>query len=321
MAPRTPVHKFDPLEQYRTEIQDRTSAGETCEQIAAAMRAKGIDITNKTISRRRLEWGLRKRVFSKLAGRVQKPRPKRANTQTAKGVARKAEIEARTQHGETAEQIAEALIAQGYELKNGSSTILRLQTFWGLIPHDPNRTRGKKNKSKDGTPKKAAGPPKVTKKEKSEMEREANRQQQTQTLHYPTNCSFGPKKRANAGLSTEDGGGEEFEDDSNEDDYMAAPDNDDYAPTTGPMEQQTVSVATEIMSVEFLVDLANSTLAAATNLKDMLHAYQSQTPAASSRSVFPPTLDDLTTARRKVREAAAVMHDLAAEPTTSGAES
>lgn len=57
MAPRNssrvpPAHAFDPAEQYRAEIEERTELGETCEQIAQALRAQGVSITNKTVSRR-----------------------------------------------------------------------------------------------------------------------------------------------------------------------------------------------------------------------------------------------------------------------------
>ena len=63
--------------------------------------------------------------------------------------------------------------------------------------------------------------------------------------------------------------------------------------------QDGVSVAAEIMSVDFLVDLANSTLVAANNLKDMLLAYQAGMPVANPMAMAPPTLEDLTTAREK----------------------
>ena len=304
----TKAHKFDPAEQYRTEILERTEQGETCEQIAAALRAKGVDITNKTISRRRVEWGVRKRPFSKLLGtRTQKPRPKKPFTKNAGSSKRKAEIKARTHHGETPEQIAEALIAQGYELKKGAGTVLRLQTFWGLIPHDEARARGRR---KGGSAEGSAGA-KAEKVSKREMEREANKLQQTQTLHYPTDCSFGPKKRVN-GAAVDDNESVNMEMDFESQPLpILAP----AGPLPVQQSQPSMSVAAEIMSVEFLVDLANSTLSAATNLKDMLLAYQEQRPASNSLSASPPTLEDLTTARRKVREAAAVMHDLAVEPS------
>ena len=153
------------------------------------------------------------------------------------------------------------------------------------------------------------------------MEREANKQQQTQTMHYPTNCSFGPQKRANGTDVDQD-------DDSGLDPDLESaplPFMDDYsAPAASQQQQhQTASkdVSAEIMSVDFLVDLANSTLGAANNLKDMLLAYQAQMPIPNSSSSRPPTLEDLATARKKVREAAAVMHDLAADPGTSSAPS
>lgn len=360
MAPRNstggpkqpPQHKFDPANHHRSEIEARTAAGETCEQIASALRAQGVDITNKTISRRRVEWGLRKRPFSKLLGKKAKvARPKKASgTKTADTSARKAEIEARTARGESAEEIAAALEAGGVVLKKGASTILRLQTQWGLIEPDPDRARGRKRKPEvdaDGNE-----VPKVRKKDLPrilrEQEREANKVQQGQagTLHYPSNCNFGPKKRGrgvgalgdgegvngvdeDGGVMLNDGGDDGFGGFENGNAQHQQPQQHPpldphlmnqlqpqhpYPIQTHNQTQQTVSVAAEIMSVEFLVDLATSTLGAANNLKDMLLAYQARTPVVGGTTGLPPSLEDLTTARRKVREAAAVMHDLAVEP-------
>ena len=310
---RVPAHKFDPAENYRVEIEECTAGGETCEQIAAALRLKGVTITNKTISRRRVEWGLRKKPPNKsLGSKVTKPRPKKSSTRTAKSGARKAEIELGTQRGESAEQIANALIAQGCELKKGASTITRLQTQWGLIPYDENRARGRR--STNGTSPRVKKP-KVPKVSRRELEREANQQQQTQTMHYPTNCSFGPKKRVNGNVLDADG--DPSLDPDSDSELLPNPTSLDTVP--GRYEprqaQSAVDVAAEIMSVDFLVDLANSTLGAAQNLKDMLLAYQARRPVDSLASA-PPTIEDLSTARRKVREAAAVMHDLAADPGT-----
>lgn len=315
--PRNNPNKFDPAQQFRSEIEERTAQGETCEQIASALRAQGIDITNKTISRRRVEWGLRKRPYSKLLGmKATKTRPKSRHTKNAKTSARKAEIEARTQRGETAEQIVAALEAQGHEFKNGESTILRLQTTWGLIPHDENRARGRRKERKKARTSKDPASPKLSKRE---QEREANKQQRTGTQHYPTNCSFGPKKRVN-GVTV--GNAQDVDMDSPQQHQRLLPTFDDYSTSAPNVNQPThtsVSVAAEIMSVEFLVDLATSTLGAATNLKDMLLAYQAGHPGPNSLSGLPPTLEELSTARRKVREAAAVMHDLAVDPVTEAA--
>ena len=328
MTPRQPpAHKFDHSQEYRTEIEARTNAGETCEQIAAALRAQGVDITNKTISRRRVEWGLRKRPYSKLLGKkanVQRSK-KPEGTKTSGISARKAEIEARTLAGESAEQIAQVLEAQGWQLKKGASTVLRLQSQWKLIEPSEDRARGRKRKSEGGEKGEDVVKPKV----RREMEREANREQlmQAKTLHYPTNCSFGPKKRVVPGGGAVEtngdtngsqgddgdayGGGETFVDDTEMD---GMPHMNPFAQNPQVAEPASVSVAAEIMSVEFLVDLANSTLVAAHGLRDSLQAYQARVPVAGSLTGFPPTLEDLATARRKVREAAAVMHDLAADP-------
>ncbi|KAK3057992.1 hypothetical protein LTR09_001069 [Extremus antarcticus] len=324
MAPRKaskPIkpnaHKFDPAEQHRPEIEERTANGETCEQIAAALRAQGTDITNKTISRRRVEWGLRKRPPHKYAGmKHPKARQKNGARSAHQQNARKADIAARTARGETAEQIAEAMTADGMQLLRGPSTILRLQTFWGLIPPDEDRARGRSAaKRRDDRQKEVREVAKVSQREK---EKQANRAQRSGNLHYPADCSFGPKKRAN-GTFAEDGDDEDDDEGMNADvGLMGTVDEVFGTPYPNGVPQPTqdgVSVAAEIMSVDFLVDLANSTLGAANHLKEMLLAYQSGVPMATSPTASPPTLDDLTTARRKVREAAAVMHDLAAEPT------
>lgn len=154
--------------------------------------------------------------------------------------------------------------------------------------------------------------PKEPKVSKREMEREANKQQQTQTMHYPTNCNFGPQKRANGSL--EDDNEDQTLDPNLDSEYL--PMMDDYS-APAPSQQQQADVSAELMSVEILVDLANSTLGAADNLKDMLLAYQAQRPVPSTIPARPPTLEDLATARRKVREAASVMLDLAADPVAS----
>lgn len=320
-----PTHKFDHGQEYRVEIEARTNAGETCEQIAAALRAQGVNITNKTISRRRVEWGLRKRPHSKLLGKraTGKRVKKVAGTKESEIVARKREIQARTLAGQSADEIARELEAQGWQLKKGASTVLRLQTQWKLIEPDEDRRRGKKTKKSELAEKEEAIKPKVRK----EIEREANREQlmQAKTLHYPTNCSFGPKKRVLAGGGTveqndengvmEDGDGWEDGDTfMGADDMNAGSLPNPFQTQPHQMEQPTVSVAAAVMSVEFLVDLANSTLQAAQGLRDSLQAYQARVPVAGSLTGYPPSLEDLSTARRKVRESAAVMHDLAAEP-------
>ena len=73
-------------------------------------------------------------------------------------------------------------------------------------------------------------------------------------------------------------------------------------------------ISAEVMSVDILIDLAISTLSAARNLKDMLLTYQGQSISPSPRPAVPTTLNDLANARKKVREAAGLMLDLAADP-------
>jgi hypothetical protein len=49
-------------EDFRAEVEERTRTGESCEQIADALVAKGAQVTAKSISRWRILWGFRKRV-------------------------------------------------------------------------------------------------------------------------------------------------------------------------------------------------------------------------------------------------------------------
>lgn len=49
-------------DEFRLEVEERTRNGESCEQISAALNARGVQVTDKTISRWRITWGLRKRV-------------------------------------------------------------------------------------------------------------------------------------------------------------------------------------------------------------------------------------------------------------------
>jgi hypothetical protein len=61
--------KRDDIEPFRPEIEQRTAAGENCEQIAAALKAQGCDVSSKTVSRYRVSWGIRQRAEPKTKGR------------------------------------------------------------------------------------------------------------------------------------------------------------------------------------------------------------------------------------------------------------
>ena len=297
-----------PVELYRYEIEQRTVLGESCEQIAAALQAKGVNTSATTISRRRQQWGLRQKSSKNSTGaNITKPRSKAPMSKAAAASARRAEIEHRTRNGQTAEQVAEALQAQGFELERGASTIMRLQTVWGLVQRDPEHAKARR-KSKAAERVKEAKPPKISRRD---QEREANREQQNSTMHYPTNCSFGPKKRKHA---------DHFDDLM---DMATEVVDSSYVPTATTMspppsqegDAETLQdVSAEVMSVDILIDLATSTLSAARNLKDMLLTYQCQDFSSNSFARVPTTLNDLANARKKVREAAGLMLDLAADP-------
>jgi hypothetical protein len=82
-------------------------------------------------------------------------------------------------------------------------------------------------------------------------------------------------------------------------------------PLSNDRSENVFSDAAELMSAEFLVDLATSTLIAAKHVREMYAARQIRAPMPGSTSNEPPTDQDIATAKQKVREAAGVMFDLA----------
>ncbi|KAK3117653.1 hypothetical protein LTR53_000781 [Teratosphaeriaceae sp. CCFEE 6253] len=75
--------------------------------------------------------------------------------------------------------------------------------------------------------------------------------------------------------------------------------------------QPAIPGSADIMSAEILVDLATSSLQAANTLKNLMLAVQMQRPAKGSLGALPPSMEDVAAARRKVREAAVLVMDLA----------
>lgn len=57
--PKNTKHDIEP---WREEIEQRTRDGESLEQIAAGLSAKGFETSSKTIGRYRIQWGLRQRA-------------------------------------------------------------------------------------------------------------------------------------------------------------------------------------------------------------------------------------------------------------------
>ncbi|KXT11895.1 hypothetical protein AC579_10487 [Pseudocercospora musae] len=307
MAPNTKKN----LDQHRPEIEQLTAAGESCENIAALLRAKGIDVSSKTVSRYRVNWGLRQRAEPATKGRTYPDRKRPSGLPSTGGPsksraqdARKAEITLRTQRGETADQIAAAFEAQGYHLNKGASTIWRLQTLWGLVPYDNARARGKNSKAQ--LAKQAAAADGVPKRRQRRTKGNVAPSNPSTTLHYPSECAFGPQKRRIAPRPNDTA-----EDLHSEPDLSAVNMMDTLEMDVG------VNLAAEIMSAEMLVDLATSTLTAANMVKDLYLAQQQQRPLPGHSGV--PTVEDIAAAKKKVREAAAVMHDLAIPNIVEGA--
>lgn len=310
------------MEEHRAEIETRTANGEGCEQIAAALRASGFQTSAKTISRYRVSWGLRKRAAGTL-GRKYPDRKRKSTlpgepTKAAKAKAqleRKADITERTKQGQTAEEIAAALEAQGVVFKGGASSVWRLQTYWGLVPYDADRARGKGmyNKKRPVPQEKRRGP--RSKAPRQQQEVLAGPSTAGEVMHYPTNCAHGPQKRiAPNRTASQVHDAVTAEDDhppransAGTDSFMTM----NMDPGQENSSDHIVANAAELMQAELLIDLATSTLAAAHRVKELYQAQQMQRPAADSSSGLPPTPDEIATAKLKVRQSAAVMHDMA----------
>lgn len=126
-------------------------------------------------------------------------------------------------------------------------------------------------------------------------------------LHYPTNLQNGPSKRGGPGQTPHgDDMDASYNMDSNHGPYPAL---DNRMQLSNPSDVPSVNVAAELMGTELLIDLANSTLAAAHRVKELYLAQQGLRPGPGMSSL--PTDEDIATAKRKVRESAAVMHDMA----------
>ncbi|KAK4574324.1 hypothetical protein LTR86_002085 [Recurvomyces mirabilis] len=311
-------------QQYRAEITARTNAGESCKQIADALNEAGFNISAKTVSRWRIDWGLRRRSENTMKGTVRPalrvPRPERVAHHTRPSKTTKVdkhELEQLTQEGKTATQIAALLEAKGVELRAGEKTVYRLQTFWNLIPADQARTKKRASKKASGE---AKGKAKATEPDVPAQDSDGR------VLHYPANCSFGPQKRArtekgpsNVGLGAaadddHDMSDSDIDPDLEDETMLEADDDGHQAVSEGGQfasQSEPIVGANDVMSAELLVDLATSSLIAANRLKDLILAAQMRRSVPGSGSKALPTLEDIAVARRKVREAASVVMDLA----------
>jgi DNA-binding CsgD family transcriptional regulator len=331
-----------PAETHRGEIEERTRAGESCEQIAEALRVNyGVEITYKTISRKRCEWGLRSRA-KRPPNKNPSIRKAKVNTPDSKAVSKakrqaslREEITARTERGQPAQQIADELTAEGYALNKGVSTVLRLQTFWSLIPYDQERaTKGTKEFREKR--KEDAKARRIELKKQRAAEEIAQKTadgrlngQASATIHYPSNCTFGPSRRVDDDVDEDNPYGD-VQDESmaidtthnDEDDYNPLPPmDDDYTHCDAKYDSHhqahhqahhpSQDYSRDIMSANLMVDLAVSMLSAAKDVKDVLLAAQFQRPASHSTTGEPPSVQEVTLARRKLKEATRCAWDLA----------
>lgn len=338
------------LGEQRPEIEARTLNGESCDIIAEALRTiHGIQVSAKTISRKRVEWGLRKRSKRQETAETLARRAARYNNKPSpfsfkrkRQAQNKEEITMRTQRGEAVEQIADALTAQGVQLNKGVQTVMRLQTFWGLVPPDINKMKGKKTPQQLEDRKAARKADKIARKAaaKEAKERAVPANQPDEIIHYPGNCTAGPGQLSSRSLpygltATGDGANDPINiqpglDDSDDDDWNPLPPIDEDPAPDYHVEQanaqqphqpqmhrpsqrqvQQLDFSREIMSAELMVDLANSMLMAANGVKDTLVAAEQGRPIVGSRSHMPPGVEDIMLARRKLKEATRCAWDLA----------
>ncbi|KAH8667069.1 hypothetical protein BX600DRAFT_436436 [Xylariales sp. PMI_506] len=130
-------------EDFRSEVEERTRNGESCEQIADALIAQGAQVTAKSIGRWRIQWGFRKRAMRK---QTKVARPKEQVPFTKKKLRQsqhKADITELSEQGLPPEEVAREMSARGMVLKKGASTIVRLQTAWGLRGSEDTRLRNR----------------------------------------------------------------------------------------------------------------------------------------------------------------------------------
>ncbi|KAK5678432.1 hypothetical protein LTS10_008876 [Elasticomyces elasticus] len=349
---------------YQAEIEARTNAGESCKAIATALSVGGNKISEKTVARWRVQWGLRQRSTRNTKGQPLKQ--PRINSKPDNGTRRstqdvtKDRITQLMNDGKTADEIYEILQSEGVVMKKGVSTVWRLQTYWKLIPYDHHRANGtgpynnwrKQPCRKKPDPRRVNKADKPLKGKKAAQVQEGDLGVQVQderSLYYPANCTFGPNKRlmprpivaptlqhddaafdepmpTNSDSEPDAGFYDtmhEFGSNSNNVDYEApeqppwqqfTPARHEQLPEEGSVGERGDPVTAgsdSIMSAELLVDLANSAFVAATELKDLILAVQMHRPAPNSMSALPPSVDDIRNARRRVREAASVVKDLA----------
>ncbi|KAI0133708.1 hypothetical protein BJ170DRAFT_607260 [Xylariales sp. AK1849] len=130
-------------ENFRDEVEERTRNGESCDQIADALIAKGAQVTAKSISRWRIQWGFRKRAVRKQS-KPPKPKSQRINKKVIYSNKHKADITRMSQQGLSSDEIARIMVTRGMVLKKGTSTIARLQTVWQLRGTEDSRAENKR---------------------------------------------------------------------------------------------------------------------------------------------------------------------------------
>nr|OQO15464.1 hypothetical protein B0A51_17463 [Rachicladosporium sp. CCFEE 5018] len=317
-----------PADVHRAEIEERTRNGESCVQIAEAITSQyGVKLHMKTISRKRCEWGLRtraKRGPNPNLSIRKRPMSKQKRDKYVKQAALKAEITARTEWGESAQQITDEVIAMGFELKSGVATVLRLQTFWGLVPAEHAgaaerqsgdsveyrklRASESKARSKRWAKERAAAA------EAAKVAEGKVNGGGAAVVHYPTNCTFGPGGR----LAASGGPGDPMDLTGVRDDDHDHDDGGVYVSPYGPSDTTAATVShvststsiapiqeslpafsytRDIMSANLMVDLAISMLSAAKDVKDLMIAGEIRRPATNSITGLPPSHEEVISAK------------------------
>ncbi|OQO08609.1 hypothetical protein B0A48_06479 [Cryoendolithus antarcticus] len=192
----------------------------------------------------------------------------------------------------------------GFELKSGVATVLRLQTFWGLVPAEHAGAAEEQSRDSVEYRKLRASESKARSKRRAKERAAATEAAKVAegkvhgggaaVVHYPTNCTFG--------LGDDD-------DHDHDDGEVHVGTSTSIAPIQESL--PAFSYTRDIMSANLMVDLAISMLSAAKDVKDLMIAGEIRRPATNSITGLPPSHEEVISAKRKLKEGTKYAWDVA----------
>nr|OQO24252.1 hypothetical protein B0A51_08697 [Rachicladosporium sp. CCFEE 5018] len=204
------------------------------------------------------------------------------------------------------------VIVMGFELKSGVATVLRLQTFWGLVPAEHAGAAEEQSRDSVEYRKLRASESKARSKwwaKERAAAAEAAKVAEGRVhgggaavVHYPTNFwAWGT-----VGGEWRGWGSDGF-------DRAATVSHVGTSTSIAPIQESlpAFSYTRDIMSANLMVDLAISMLSAANDVKDLMIAGEIRRPATNSITGLPPSHEEVISAKRKLKEATRCAWDLA----------